>query len=122
MDGFAQVGRRRVGCKVGPEQGHDLFAVQAMRVGQREDLDQFGCPLVPPRTSRHRLAVDTNHEPAQQPDLVAGHHLNIDGGRLEDASLLEAPSGNVSSWPAARRHVRAHSWRLGTKTGPACTV
>jgi hypothetical protein len=87
MNGFAQVASRRVGCKIGPEQVHDLFAVQAMRVGQREDLDQFGCPLVPPCVSGHRLAVDTNHELAQQPDLVAGHHSNIDGQRPGGASL-----------------------------------
>ena len=48
MNGLAQVARGRVGGEIGPQQVHDLFAVQAVPVGQGEDLDQFGCPLVPP--------------------------------------------------------------------------
>jgi len=42
-----------------------VFAVQAMRLGQGEDLHQFGGPLVPPRLVWHRLAVNPNGKPAQ---------------------------------------------------------
>jgi hypothetical protein len=87
VNGLAQVGRGRVRGKVGPEQVHDLLAVQAVRVGQGEDLNQFGCPLVPPCVGRNRLAVNPDHEPAQQPDLIAGHGPNLTGKPRGCASL-----------------------------------
>ena len=64
VDCLAQVGRGRAGGQIGPQQVHDVFAVQAMRLGQGEDLHQFGCPLVPPRVVWHRLAVNPNGKPA----------------------------------------------------------
>ena len=88
MDGLAQVARSRVRVKTGPEQIHDLLAVQAVRVGQRENFDQFGCPLVPPCACRDRLAVNPDREPAQQHDLVTGHTTNVTGERPGNASPL----------------------------------
>ena len=74
IDGFAEVGARSVGRKVGPQGVHQLFSVKAVPRRQGEQLDERAGLPPAPSPLRHRLPVDLDPEPSQQPQTQTGSH------------------------------------------------
>jgi hypothetical protein len=97
VDGLAQVGRGRVRRQLGPEQVHELLAVQAVRRGQRKQLHDR-LRLVPaPGLVRDRPRVEPDAKAAQQPDPHLGGH--------------RPPSCRRQFWPTWASPVAGVPWR-----------
>jgi hypothetical protein len=57
-DSLAQIGTLRLNTKVGPEELHNLLAVEAVLGGEGQQLDLVGTSPVTPGVSWNRKAVD----------------------------------------------------------------